>query len=151
MKKKKTTILSMEDIEIYDWDRTRLNVRNYFSKYRNYMSKINLIEERYTNLSLEDDYGIFSTTINDPTLNKVEQMDKYNRYIDNMNKHLKIVMNIMTCDEKIILKNSILDNLTDEELSECLNIARQHIYNRKKSCYIKVAQYFDLEVERDTN
>lgn len=59
-------------------------------------------------------------------------------------------MENMTCDEKIILKNSILDNLTDEELSDILSIARQHIYNRKKSCYIKVAQYFDLEVEKDT-
>lgn len=150
MTKRKITLLSIEDINIYDWDKTKEKVRNYFAKYRNYMSKINMIESRYSCSLSEDNFGIFSSMINDPVLNKIEQMDKYHRYIDQINMHLKNVMENMTCDEKIILKNSILDNLTDEELSDILSIARQHIYNRKKSCYIKVAQYFDLEVEKNT-
>ena len=36
MTKRKITLLSIEDINIYDWDKTKEKVRNYFAKYRNY-------------------------------------------------------------------------------------------------------------------
>ncbi len=138
-----------DEIVLYNWEETRLNVRSYFSKYRIYLSKVNMIKDRYTSSLGNDNMGIYSSTISDPTANKVEQMEKYNNYIDLMNKHLEIVKKNMTADEKIILKKSILDNFNDEDLSEALNISRSHIYQRKKSCYIKVARYFDLEVEKD--
>lgn len=90
MTKRKITLLSIEDINIYDWDKTKEKVRNYFAKYRNYMSKINMIESRYSCSLSEDNFGIFSSMINDPVLNKIEQMDKYHRYIDQINMHLKM-------------------------------------------------------------
>lgn len=149
MEKRVVRLLSEDDIMLYDWEETRLNVRSYFSRYRSYTSKINMIKCRYNGSLSNDNLGIFSSNISNPTANKVEQYDKYNTYVSEINKHLDALIKELTVDEKIILKKSILDNYTDEEISEMISIARQHIYLRKKSCYIKVARYFDLEVEKN--
>ena len=67
-------------------------------------------------------------------------------YIDSMNKQFKRLRLRLTDDEKIIFNYSILSKHTDEELADRLSLDKTSIYHRKKSCFIKVAQYFNIEV-----
>lgn len=147
--KKEIRIMSLDEISYYDVKKTMKNVKNYFSKYRNYQSKIYLIQQ-YNSCSLgNDNLGIFSSNISDPTANKVEKYERQLNYVNQMDAYLKNLKKNLTEDEKVILQFSILDCKTDEVIAEIISVAIQNFYQRKKSCYIKVACYFDLEVEKE--
>ena len=72
--------------------------------------------------------------------------EQYMEYIDAMNESFRALRLRMTSDEKIIFKYSILSRHTDEEIAERLSLDKSSIYQRKKSCYIKVAKYYHIEV-----
>ncbi len=143
-------LMTDDEIKLYNYDQTKYNVKSYFSKYRNYKDKLDLIKDRYSGSLSNDNMGIFSSNISNPTANKVEQSERYNNYIDLMDKHITVLKNHLTKDEKIILKMSILSSYTDEAVCEQLSIYIQNFYQRKKSTYIKVACYFGIDVEIDT-
>ena len=148
--RKNPKLMCEEEIRLYDYEKTKIKVRTFFAKYRNYKDKLDLIRDRYSSALGSDNMGIFSSNISNPTANKVEQSERYYEYIDIMDKHLSKVKNHLTRDEKIILKMSILDSYTDESVCEQLSISIQNLYLRKKSAFIKVACYFNLDVEIDT-
>ena len=52
----------------------------------------------------------------------------------------------LTDDEKMIFNLSILSSHTDEELAEKLSLDKSNIYKRKKSCFIKVALFYNIDV-----
>ena len=93
-----------------------------------------------------DSMGIFSSNISDPTSKRALKIIEYKDYIDSMNKQFVALRLKLTSDEKIIFNYSILSRHTDEELAEKLSLEKSGIYLRKKSCYIKVAKYFHIEV-----
>lgn len=142
----KPVILSKEIIEEYDYEKTKLRVLNYFCEYRRYMNKIDLIEGSYNSSLSNDNLGIFSSQKNDPTLLKVQKIEFERNYINRVNKSLRILRLKLTPDEKIILDYSILTKHTDDDLALALSLDKSNIYQRKKSCFIKVAIYYQIEV-----
>ena len=58
-----------------------INVDKLYSKYRSFKSKTEIIYKRYKSCLSLDNLGIYSTTINDPVGNKIEQADKYEQFI----------------------------------------------------------------------
>lgn len=142
-------LMDESEILLYEVKTTMENVREHFVRYRNYKDKIKLIEGRLSSSLSDDNMGIFSSKISDPTGNKVEQAERYLNYIETMDANLEIIRKNLTSDEKTILNLSILQNMSDEYVAEYISVIRQNFYQRKKSCYIKVACYFNIDVERD--
>ena len=136
----------IDNIEIYDYDTIRKSIENLFSKYRAYKDKKETIEERLKNSIDLDNLGIFSSRKSDPTYNKVEQLDKITRFIDTVDKVVKLNKHKLSKDEYQILKKSLNYKFTTEQMSEMLNLGYQATFQRKKNCYIRVALWFDLEV-----
>lgn len=136
----------IDNIQIYDYETIRNNMENLFSKYRAYKDKKETIEERLKNSIDLDNLGIFSSKKSDPTYNKVEQLDKITRFLDTVDKVVKLNKHKLSKDEYQILKKSLNYKYTTEQLSEMLNLGYQATFQRKKSCYIRVALWFDLEV-----
>ena len=55
-------------------------------------------------------------------------------------------------DEKKIYDNYLLHKSTDEQLMDILHLnSKSGLYNRKRSCIIKVAIWLDIEVYKDSN
>lgn len=135
-----------EILEGYNYPETRELVLQYFSKYRAYSVRIEELSDSYNASLSNDNMGIFSSNINDPTSKRALKIVEYKEYIDSMNEHFRTLRLRMTADEKIIFKYSILSRHTDEEIAEKLSLDKSSIYHRKKSCYIKVAKYFHIEV-----
>ena len=147
MVKKSIELLSECTLENFDYNMTKHNVEKLFAKYRSLKEKEELIRKRYkASLSL-DNLGIFSNGISDPVGNKVEQLEKYRQFIDTIDQVFKLNSNELTKDELIIYQKSFIKKSTDEELLEYLNLnSRSSLTPRKKSCIVKVALWFDLEV-----
>lgn len=135
----------IDNIQIYDYETIRNNMENLFSKYRAYKDKKETIEERLKNSIDLDNLGIFSSKKSDPTYNKVEQLDKITRFLDTVDKVVKLNKHKLSKDEYQILKKSLNYKYTTEQMSEMLNLGYQATFQRKKSCYIRVALWFDLE------
>ena len=135
----------IDNIQIYDYETIRNNMENLFSKYRAYKYKKETIEERLKNSIDLDNLGIFSSKKSDPTYNKVEQLDKITRFLDTVDKVVKLNKHKLSKDEYQILKKSLNYKYTTEQMSEMLNLGYQATFQRKKSCYIRVALWFDLE------
>ena len=138
------------DINLYNYYSIKKNLDDLFSKYRMYKEKKDIITKRLKSSLSLDNLGIFSSNISDPTSNKVEQIDKYNRFIETIDKTYDLFSNELTEDEKIIYKKTLLSSFTDNDVMEmlCLNSPKNYMV-RKKSCYIKVARWFDLEEFND--
>jgi len=135
-----------EILEEYNYPETRDIVLQYFAKYRAYSNKIDELRDSYNGSLSNDNMGIFSSSINDPTSKRALRIAEYKEYIESMDEHLRTLKLKLTSEEKVIFKYSILSRHTDEELAEKLSLDRSNIYHRKKSCYIKVAKYFHIEV-----
>lgn len=145
-KVEKPKLYDMEILELYDYSKTRSEVLNYFAKYRTYVIKIESLRNVYRCPLGNDNMGIFSSGKCDPTSDAATKTTEYSNYIDFMNKKLKTLRLRLTDDEKVIFNYSILSKHTDEELADRLALEKSSIYHRKKSCFIKVAQYFRIEV-----
>lgn len=143
---KEPKLYDKEVLEEYNYPETREMVLHYFSKYRAYSVKVEEICDSYQSPLSNDSMGIFSSNISDPTSKRALKIIEYKEYIDYMNKQFKGLRLRLTSDEKIIFNYSILSRHTDEELAEKLSMEKSSIYHRKKSCYIKVAKYFHIEV-----
>lgn len=136
----------LEDINLYNYEATKKNLENLFAKYRTYTSKRTTIEERIKNSIDLDNLGIFSSRVSDPTYNKVEQLERISKFIDTVDKVIKLNKNNLSKDEYLILNKSLIKKYTTEELCEVLNYGYQATFQRRKNCYIRVATWFDLEV-----
>lgn len=147
--KKIPRLMESNEISLYDVKSTIFNVKNFFAKYRNYKDKLDMIEQRISSPLGNDNMGIFSSQISDPTSSKVEQRERYINYIDSMEEHLQVIRKNLTDDEKTILNLSILGNMSDECIADIIALTPPNLYPRKKSCYIKVACYFNIDVEKD--
>ena len=83
----------------------------------------------------------------DPVGNKVEQLERYTEYTDLIEKVYQINRDDLSKDEIIIYKKYLASRLSDNDIMEYLNInSKSALFNRKRSCIIKVAMWFDLEV-----
>ena len=142
----KPKLYSKEIIDLYDYPKTRIEVLNYFAKYRICAAKIDMISDSYGCSLADDNMGIYSSGRSDQTAQKAFKVIECKDYIESMNKKFKALRLKLTDDEKIIFNYSILSKHTDDELAEALCLDKTGIYTRKKSCFIKVAQYFNIEV-----
>ena len=140
-------ILSECTLANFDYKATKHNVDRFFAKYKSMKDKEELVRKRYNASLSNDNLGIFSSGVSDPVGNKVEQLEKYRKFIDTVDKVFELNSCDLTEDEIIIYKKSLIGRTPDEDLLEFLNIeSRSSLTPRKKSCIIKVALWFDLEV-----
>ena len=72
--------------------------------------------------------------------------DKKNAYIETIEGIYKLYEKNLTNDEKIVYQRCLVKKSTDEELMTALSLSHSAMFKRKRSCYIKVAKWFDLEV-----
>lgn len=151
MGKIKDNLYEAEYLEMYNYEETSKNLKKVFDKYRNYKNKEEIIRRRYkASLSL-DNLGIFSSYKSDPVQNKVLQLERYTNYISLIDQIYEINSNDLSKDEKIIYKKMLISKHNDEDVMEYLNISsKAGLYARKKSCFIKVAMWYDLEVFMDS-
>lgn len=143
---RKPKLLENSFISNFNYDKIRISVRNYFQEYRQKKELIDIVSLRYNSPLGSNNVGTVSSSISDTTGTKAIKCIEYQNYIDSIEKCLRPLKLKLTIDEKIILNLSILSNLTDDEVANELLIEKGSIYHRKKSCYIKVALYFGLEV-----
>lgn len=147
MVKNSNDYLQLADLKVFDYNATKTNVDALFSKYRRYKNKEEIIRKRYkASLSL-DNLGIYSNGNSDPVGNKIEQLEKYKKFIDTVDEVFKLNYGDLSKDEVVIYKKYLIDKLSEEKIMEYLNISSSSsLYARKRSCIIKVAMWFDLEV-----
>ncbi|MBQ6135491.1 MAG: hypothetical protein IJI60_04155 [Bacilli bacterium] len=147
MVKNSNDYLQLADLKVFDYNATKTNVDALFSKYRRYKNKEEIIRKRYkASLSL-DNLGIYSNGKSDPVGNKIEQLEKYKKFIDTVDEVFKLNYGDLSKDEIVIYKKYLIDKLSEEKIMEYLNISSSSsLYARKRSCIIKVAMWFDLEV-----
>jgi len=147
MVKNSNDYLQLADLKVFDYNATKTNVDALFSKYRRYKNKEEIIRKRYkASLSL-DNLGIYSNGKSDPVGNKIEQLEKYKKFIDTVDEVFKLNYCDLSKDEVVIYKKYLIDKLSEEKIMEYLNISSSSsLYARKRSCIIKVAMWFDLEV-----
>ena len=138
--------IEVDNVDAYDYEKTKRKVDDVFSKYRAYKQKKEIIMKRYNAALSLDNLGIFSNQTSDPVCNKVEQSEKYTNYIDTIDKVYELYQKDLSKDEKIVYKKCMLAKHTDDELMEDLCMSHGSCFVRKRSCYIKVALWFDLEV-----
>lgn len=146
MERFKVNLLSEKVISMYNYDVIKIKVKDYFEKYRECLVKKRLMAFSISDPLGNDNMGIFSSEISDTVQSKVVQMEKLNKYIERINYRLDLLKKELTEEEKVILQKSILEDLSDEEVVEILNIAIRGLYPRKKSCYIKTSIFFNLDV-----
>jgi uncharacterized FlgJ-related protein len=137
-----------ENIELYDYIACKDNVDKIFSKYREYNSKKEIIESRVKNSLNLESLGIFSSGVSDPTYNKVEQLDKINNFLETVNKVFETCNKELSSDEEFIYKKYLEKRYTDEDLATMLNLSVQSIFLRKRSLYVRVARWYDVEVKK---
>jgi uncharacterized FlgJ-related protein len=137
-----------ENIELYDYIACKDNVDKIFSKYREYNSKKEIIESRVKNSLNLESLGIFSSGVSDPTYNKVEQLDKINNFLETVNKVFETCKKELSSDEEFIYKKYLEKRYTDEDLATMLNLSVQSIFLRKRSLYVRVARWYDVEVKK---
>lgn len=142
----KPELLDKNVIKLFNYEETRLAVLKYFNKYTENKRMIDVVESSYSSPLGNDNMGIFSSKVSDPTGQKGSRCIEYINYIEKMNASLRPLKLKLTNDEKIILDESILTRHTDDELSISLSLDKSNVYPRKKSCYIKVALYYGIEV-----
>ena len=145
-KVKEPKLYAKEVLDQYNYAELKEVVLHYFSKYRAYNAKIEEICDSYNSPLSNDTMGIFSSNISDPTSKRALKLVECKEYVEYMNKQFKSLRLKLTSDEKIIFNYSILSRHTDEEIAEKLSLDKSNIYLRKKSCYVKVAKYFHIEV-----
>ena len=137
----------VDGIENFNYNETKKNVEQLFSKYRSFKMKEEIIEKRYKSALSLDNLGIFSSTTSDPVGNKVEQLEKYTNFTDLIDNIYKLNKSDLSKDEILIYKKYLISRVRDEDLLDYLNInSNSALFNRKRSCIIKVAMWFDLEV-----
>lgn len=141
--------IEVDDVDSFDYDKTRINVDELFGKYRNYKEKEYIILKRYKSSLSLDNLGIYSNRINNPVLNKIEQAEKYTKFIETIEGIYNLYKDNLTNDEKIVYQKCLVKKCTDEELMTALSLCHSAMFRRKRSCYIKVAKWFDLEVYKN--
>lgn len=147
MIKSSKNIFGTIELENFNYIETKKNVEQLFSKYRSFKTKEEIIEKRYKSALSLDNLGIFSSTTSDPVGNKVEQLEKYTTFTDLIDEVYRINKTELSKDENIIYKKYLTSRVRDEDLLDYLNInSNSGLSNRKRSCIIKVAMWFDLEV-----
>ncbi len=145
----KPKILNQEIINAFDYPKTRLAVLDFFSKYRLYSERINAILESYNCSLANDNLGVFSSQISDKTSTNAIKIAEYKKCLDDFEISFKKLKLRMTDDEKKIFDLSILSSHSDEEVAERLSLDKSNIYSRKKSCFIKTALFYSVEVMKE--
>ena len=141
------SFIEADGIENFNYNETKKNVEQLFSKSRSFKMKEEIIEKRYKSALSLDNLGIFSSTTSDPVGNKVEQLEKYTNFTDLIDNIYKLNKSDLSKDEILIYKKYLISRVRDEDLLDYLNInSNSALFNRKRSCIIKVAMWFDLEV-----
>ena len=141
------SFIEVDGIENFNYNETKKNVEQLFSKYRSFKMKEEIIEKRYKSALSLDNLGIFSSTTSDPVGNKVEQLEKYTNFTDLIDNVYRLNKSDLSKDEILIYKKYLISRVRDEDLLDYLNInSNSALFNRKRSCIIKVAMWFDLEV-----
>ena len=149
MAKNSKDFLEADDIESYDYESTKENVDKLYSKYRSFKNKADIIMKRYKSPLSLDNLGIYSNSKSDPVGNRVEQADKYTKFIETIEGVFSLNKCDLSKDEMIVYNKYLCQRCSDEDLAEYLCISKGSVYYRKRSCYIKVAKWFDLEVFKD--
>lgn len=141
------SFVELDDLNAYNYSKTKENVDILYAKYRNYKEKKDIIFRR-TNSSLSfDNLGIYGSSPGDPVGNRVEQTERFSKFIETVDSVYELYSFQLSKDEKILYKKMLQSRHTDDDLMSILNIASKNgLYIRKQSCYIKIARWFDLEV-----
>lgn len=141
--------IEVEEVESFDYEKTKAEVDKLFSKYRSYKSKHDIILKRYKSSLSLDNLGIYSSSPGDPVSNRVEQAEHYIKFVETIDKIYELCCSDLSKDEKIVYKKCLLSRHTEDELMEDLSMSHGSTFIRKRSCYIKVAKWFDLEVYKE--
>lgn len=142
----KAELLKNKVIGLFDYDKTRLAVLSHFDDYVSKKEMLDVIESAYNSPQGNDNMGIFSGKISDPTAINGTKGAEYKTYTEKVEETLRPLKLKLTADEKIILEKSILTRHIDDEVALALSMDKRNIYHKKKSCYIKVALYYGIEV-----
>lgn len=145
---KQPKLLENNIIEEFDYIKTKDKVLEHFYRYRTSKRKLDLISNEYkaclSDIKNKTNSNVFGKI--DTTAKKAEKIINEKEYIEEIEKSLKGLKYKLTPDEKVILEYCILSTHTDEVVADVLFLEKCNIYKRKKSCFIKVALYYGLEV-----
>ena len=117
----KPKLYQSEIINAFDYQKTKENVLEYFSKYRLYSNNINLLLNTCSSSLSNDNLGIYSSKVTDKTSAIAIKIIEYKEYIEEISKNFRKLRMYLTDDES-------------------------NIYKRKKSCFIKVALFYNIDV-----
>ena len=115
------SFIEVDGIENFNYNETKKNVEQLFSKYRSFKMKEEIIEKRYKSALSLDNLGIFSSTTSDPVGNKVEQLEKYTNFTDLIDNIYKLNKSDLSKDEILIYKKYLISRVRDEDLLDYLN------------------------------
>lgn len=142
-------LLSLREIEMFDYEKIKLRVNNYLLYYKILKDKEEVIRKKMNSPLANDNMGIYSGTVNNPTYSKVEKLEAIQEKIRPIESIINSCKSELTKDELLCFNELILSGHTTEDLEEILNCSYGRVVSIKKSCYIKVSRWFDLEVYKD--
>ena len=141
-----SNLLLREDMDFYDYVKTKRNVRRIFHKYIICKMRLMALQSSYLSTSHSDDLGIKSNQISDPVGILLEKKEKYQKYIDEVDQKYKENKYMLNDTEILLYKLELIDCMSDEKICEILNInSHKTLMNYKKKLYIKVANWYNVE------
>lgn len=146
MTKSNKRFIEVDDVDSFDYEKTKNNVDLLYRKYRNFKNKYDILTKRYNSSLSFDHLGICTRGPGDPTGKKVEQNEKFEKFVNTIDEIYSLYCDELSEDEKIVYKNCLVTKHTDDDLMELLCMSHGAAFLRKRSCYLKVAKWFDLEV-----
>lgn len=137
-------VCTQKEMKMNNYEKIRSRLNSILEPLKEFDGKLDIIREKISSSLSNDNMGIYSSEINNPTLRKMEVIDKLEKEVAHIKEVLESNKDKLTDEEKICLDELILHDCTTEELAELLNCGYKRTVKIKKSTYIKVARWFGI-------
>lgn len=141
-----TRFLDNVDLSLYDYSATRKAVEQKFQKYRRLKEQQIIIQTCLNSSITLSHENIKSNVIVDNVSKRVEKLETIKKMLDKIEIIANDNISELNDIERIIYDKTLLNELTNEDLVEIMDRSEKYIIKAKKSCYIKVARWFGIEV-----
>ena len=138
--------LTEELMKPYDMRTISEMIKILFTTFNNIIFLVERYDLQLLNHNSKTD-KVQESNVSDRTFSSVSALDINRNFIRNFRKRLRIVKNKMTNDEKIIYEYSIEKKETDSVVQSIIKKYGKTYYHIKKSCYLKLYLYFNLDDE----
>ena len=142
----KNQLLSNKIIKTRDYVLCRKKVDEKMAIFEEYNYKYNEIKPPKITSNYEIKYEMFTNRISDKVGNFVAKRLDLLREVDKLYMSLCEILKKCTKEELIYFTGVYINHLAEDIICEKLNMSSSSLKRIKKSCIIKIAMHFDIDV-----